>query len=80
MISARLPIADLPNVFTASVIASEIFVPPSGMMLVSSSFSAVDRRVVINRERRLQKRAPGKRDEAHAVAAQFAKSNPAPSV
>ena len=37
MISARLPVADLPKVRVARAIASEMLVPPSGMIFVSSS-------------------------------------------
>ncbi|HEV3148467.1 MAG TPA: hypothetical protein VGZ24_07440 [Chthoniobacterales bacterium] len=36
-ISARFPIALLPNVREASAIASEMFVPPSGTVFVSRS-------------------------------------------
>ena len=71
MISARLPIALLPKVCTARSIASEMLVPPSGIVLGVEIVDRLDRGVVINRQRSLQKGATRKRDQPDTVALQF---------
>ena len=71
MMSARFPIALLPKLCVASVMALEMLVPPFGNRFRVEIIDRLDYRVVVNGKRRLQESPAGKRNQTNAVALQF---------